>query len=118
MEVALKFSTPLCIPITGVASSDQQNVFVEENFEDSKEQRYVDNSNFAGLVEHLGIEMQVDIPCFDGFSHINKLQEWLKLVENYFEFMGIPRNEQVQMNTLELIKELYKLWEDMKEKRN
>lgn len=70
--------------------------------------RYTRNYNLTKTCEH-----QINIPCVDGFNHLDKVQEWLGIVENYFEFMGALEKEQVQIATSKFIGEAYIWWEEL-----
>lgn len=63
----------------------------------NQNRRYAHNSCFCNTFEHLGARKQIDISHFDGFNYPDKVQEWLGIIENYFQFTSIPKNEQVQI---------------------
>lgn len=87
----------------------------EEQFEecDYKEKWYAHNPYFSKTCEHLDVGKQLHIMCFDGFIHVNKVLAWLSLVENYFELMGVPENEQLQIATSKLTREVSTWWEEL-----
>ncbi|EXC12631.1 hypothetical protein L484_013009 [Morus notabilis] len=44
-----------------------------------------------------GFKLKIDIPEFDGYLDIEKFLDWLKTVDNFMDYMDIPKREQVKL---------------------
>lgn len=72
---------------------------MKERFEESsfKGQRYPHDTYCTKTCEYLESRNQIDIQCFVGIAHVDKIQGWQKIMENYFENMGIIMSPQVEL---------------------
>ncbi|KAG2664308.1 hypothetical protein I3760_16G076400 [Carya illinoinensis] len=41
--------------------------------------------------------IKIDLPCFNGHLHVESFLDWMLEVENFFDYMQIPKAQQVKL---------------------
>ena len=55
--------------------------------------------------------MNIDLPSFDGYLHIEDYLDWIMEVERFFEYMCIPKEKKVKLEAYKLKGGAFAWWE-------
>lgn len=55
------------------------------------------NPSIIKVFEQIRTKKQVNVNIYAGFNHTNKVQEWLKIIESYFEHLGVAEREKIEL---------------------
>lgn len=76
-------------PPIGNAGDDSSS---EDELEDA-----VVGENQRGRNGNSNFKIKIDLPCFNGHLHVESFLDWLLEVENFFDYMKIPKNQRVKL---------------------